>query len=345
MTALPAAATKTNLDQATDDASQARAELADHVDKFNTLRSYLTGLLGTDGTATTARSTLGLGAAALAAVGTSGDALGKLNTANTWSAIQLLANAIALQGKETGGTARNLAQVNGSNQVALGDSGAALLLAASDLAMAELVSVDAAADKLPILDADAGAFKWATPQNLGLGGNVAILETTNIASSTSEVDVEASIGSTFDAYMIVGAGLHVDGQSGIDMRLKVGGTYQTSASYNEAWIRMLSNATSPSYSDASGSTSIRMITAQSGSDSTASASFVLWFTDPTNTAIRKSIGFFGWGVDRNNIAWNQHGAGYWNGSNAALTGVRFFPDSGGANFDDGRITLYGFKHS
>ena len=38
---VPAAATKVNLDQASDDPKQARAELADHIDKFNTLRSHV----------------------------------------------------------------------------------------------------------------------------------------------------------------------------------------------------------------------------------------------------------------------------------------------------------------
>jgi len=59
----PTAATKVNLDQASDDPKQARTELADLVDQFNTLRSHITsymqGLLD-DADAGTARITLGL---------------------------------------------------------------------------------------------------------------------------------------------------------------------------------------------------------------------------------------------------------------------------------------------
>ncbi len=63
MGALPAAATKANLDAATDDPKQARTELADHIDKFNEMRTYLSGLFGTDGAAATARTNLGVDAA------------------------------------------------------------------------------------------------------------------------------------------------------------------------------------------------------------------------------------------------------------------------------------------
>ena len=62
MGALPAAATKANLDTAIKDPKQARSELADHIDKFNEMRTYLSGLFGTDGTPATARTNLGVDA-------------------------------------------------------------------------------------------------------------------------------------------------------------------------------------------------------------------------------------------------------------------------------------------
>ncbi len=58
MTALPGATTKVFLDSADDDPKQARTELVDMLDKFNTMRDYLSGLFGTDGTAATARTNL-----------------------------------------------------------------------------------------------------------------------------------------------------------------------------------------------------------------------------------------------------------------------------------------------
>ena len=60
MTALPGATTKVFLDSADDDPKQARTELVDMLDKFNTMRDYLSGLLGTDGTPATGRTNLGV---------------------------------------------------------------------------------------------------------------------------------------------------------------------------------------------------------------------------------------------------------------------------------------------
>jgi hypothetical protein len=60
MTALPSNTTKVHLDSATDDPSQARAELATGLDATNTIISYLNGLFGSDGIAATAISTLGV---------------------------------------------------------------------------------------------------------------------------------------------------------------------------------------------------------------------------------------------------------------------------------------------
>ncbi len=61
MTALPDQATNDQLDQSTDDPRQARNEIVGLVDKFNGVRSFLSGLLGSDGEAPTARTALGLG--------------------------------------------------------------------------------------------------------------------------------------------------------------------------------------------------------------------------------------------------------------------------------------------
>ena len=60
MTALPDEATKATLDQAADDPKQARSELATLTDKFNTMRSWASGLFGDSGEKTAARSTFGV---------------------------------------------------------------------------------------------------------------------------------------------------------------------------------------------------------------------------------------------------------------------------------------------
>lgn len=58
MATLPVAAVKTNLDSGADNPAAARTDLAAHVDRFNEMRAWATGLFGTDGAIATARSTL-----------------------------------------------------------------------------------------------------------------------------------------------------------------------------------------------------------------------------------------------------------------------------------------------
>lgn len=69
MASLPNAQTKTNFDSPSDDPSAAQAEFASNVDLFNEARQYLADLFGTDGTAATARTGLGLGNTAVLNIG------------------------------------------------------------------------------------------------------------------------------------------------------------------------------------------------------------------------------------------------------------------------------------
>jgi hypothetical protein len=75
-----------------------------------------------DADAAAQRTTLGLGTAALKNTGTSGDAVGLLNTANTWSAAQGLSNNIALNILETGAVARSAVKMNASNVMEWGNA-------------------------------------------------------------------------------------------------------------------------------------------------------------------------------------------------------------------------------
>lgn len=172
MTALPDAVTKVFLDQGTDSAASARSELADHVDKFNVMRSYLTGLLGTDGVPATALAALGAGSAAAEDIGTSGANVPLMSTANLWTLAQTLANNVAWGGRTTGGTTRSLIYMSNSNIVQLGHASHSLNINGNALSNTELTAgqVDTAADFLPIFDAGAGSFKKVKPDNLGVGG-------------------------------------------------------------------------------------------------------------------------------------------------------------------------------
>lgn len=94
----PTAQTKVHFDAATDDPKQARSEFADNVDKFNQLQahvsSYMQGVLD-DADAATARTTLGLGTAAVKDTGASGDAVPLLNASVSFSHAFHLAGVIS----------------------------------------------------------------------------------------------------------------------------------------------------------------------------------------------------------------------------------------------------------
>lgn len=68
------------------------------------------------------RTGLGLGTAALATIGTSGDTVPKNNTANTWSAAQTEANNVAWSVAETGGVVRAALKMDTSNNIEIGNA-------------------------------------------------------------------------------------------------------------------------------------------------------------------------------------------------------------------------------
>ena len=71
MPQLPQTVPSTNVDAPTDQVGLARSDILAAINAINQITGYLTALLGTDGTATTARQTLGLGTAATVSTGTS----------------------------------------------------------------------------------------------------------------------------------------------------------------------------------------------------------------------------------------------------------------------------------
>lgn len=110
MASLPSAASKTHLDSGSDDPAQARSEIATLVDKHNDTRAYLSGLLGTDGVAATAKSTLGLTSPASHDYASQGEAEAGavqnkvMNPLRTAQAIAALASAVNIQNFASSGT-------------------------------------------------------------------------------------------------------------------------------------------------------------------------------------------------------------------------------------------------
>lgn len=79
-------------------------------------------LAGTDGSTLNVGTGGTLGTAALKNTGTSGNTVPLLDGANAWSAAQDLVNNIALNIRESGGTARSAVKMNGSNVMEFGNA-------------------------------------------------------------------------------------------------------------------------------------------------------------------------------------------------------------------------------
>jgi hypothetical protein len=178
---------------------------------------------------------------------------------------------------------------------------------------------------------------WATPS----AGAMTLLSTVT-ASNSATVDIETTFSSTYDTYVILGSGIGSDGSATpyFQVRLKLGGSY-SSASYYAQVLTTRSGSTS-----VANTTNISQIyfTSTSGiaSNSTANLSFVLYINNPSSTSINKNLNWTGSYQAPTGGAAQFSGGGY-NDNTAALTGVRFFQDSG--NIIRGTFRLYGISNS
>lgn len=166
------------------------------------------------------------------------------------------------------------------------------------------------------------------------------LLSTITASASATVDVETTFNSTYRAYLIIGTGIFCSSASSFLCRLKIGGAYITSASYAYHRHDLRPDITSYEASVDSGGSSVPL----TGSMSTArSADFVMTVYFPSDTVSEKLIDWrFAPGRLNNNLSTGA--IGYASNSNTdALTGVRFFFNSG--NVASGEFRLYGIANS
>jgi hypothetical protein len=186
---------------------------------------------------------------------------------------------------------------------------------------------------------------WISGSVPGAGSWVYLSTVT--ASSSATVSIETTFNSTYDMYAIVASGVQcATGGANFECLLKVDGTYQTDGYYGTRQT-MKSNNSSSTYplASISNDSSLRLV---EGVGSTASTMntffFIAYISHPASTTLKKGI--FIDGVQNGN-ATNATGklavGGFYNGSNAALTGVRFQASSG--NVAAGTFRLYGIKNS
>lgn len=184
-----------------------------------------------------------------------------------------------------------------------------------------------------------GALSFATPST---GAMVFLSAVT--ASNSATVDIETTFDSTYDTYVIVGSGIGSNGSQTptFQVRLKLGGSYITTSTYAYQL-----NFTSSNSSVLSGSSASSVIYFSSpvsilDSDSSNNFSFVLYINNPSSTSLIKMLNWTGGYKISGAGAGVLVGTGF-NSSTSALTGVRFYQDSG--NVLRGTFRLYGIKNS
>ena len=181
----------------------------------------------------------------------------------------------------------------------------------------------------------ASAPTWVTPSS----GALVYLSTVT-ASSSATVDVETTFNSTYRAYLIIGTGVLCSSSSPLNCRLKIGGSYITSASYAYSRHDLRTDITSYEASSNTGGSTVPL----TGSLSTSrSADFMMTVYFPSDTVSEKMFDWrFAPGRLNNNVSTGS--VGYASNSNTdALTGVRFYFTTG--DVASGEFRLYGIANS
>ncbi|MDP7367475.1 MAG: hypothetical protein QGH83_09480, partial [Candidatus Pacebacteria bacterium] len=177
-----------------------------------------------------------------------------------------------------------------------------------------------------------GTSSW---QTAGGGGWIELQTVT--ASDSATVDLETSIGSTYDEYMIKVSNMHSANDAPImQIRLKVGGSYQTTGYYSHT---MISDSAAATYEGIDKDDATAMELGYAGNAANENLSLTIYFSAPDSTDNFKHIYYSGGCIDHEGNARCSFGTGYSSSSGSALTGVRCFVESG--NISSGIFTLYG----
>jgi hypothetical protein len=183
----------------------------------------------------------------------------------------------------------------------------------------------------------AGAPTWvAAPTASGL-----TLLSTVTASASATVDMETTFSSTYNAYLIIGAGIVVSNDGGsFSCRLKIGGSYSTT-NYKGHFMQVASGSTT--YAATANVTDSIGIAASLGNVTNEGLNFTMKVYLPSGTTLRNMV--TGEVVYTRDSADVLQGGAFLGGNTVvgAVTGVRFFPSSG--NITSGVFRLYGFANS
>lgn len=176
----------------------------------------------------------------------------------------------------------------------------------------------------------AGAPSWVTPS----AGALTFLASVNVSGSSTG-DFTSQISSSYDMYLLTVAGLSLNGGSYVGIRFFVGGSIDTSGTYQAAGT----------YYDASGTVVARggqnqsLIQMSNAANNNLSGSIYIF--KGATSALRPTVNFqIGGG---STIAVGMQMSGSLN-SNVLISGIRIL-NFGGGTFDSGTLRLYGISNS
>lgn len=192
-----------------------------------------------------------------------------------------------------------------------------------------------------LTSAGSGAPTWAAA-----GGGSWIYLSTVTASAASTVDVETTFNSTYDMYALIFSGFYFDsgGASTIRFRLKINGSYQTSADYGFAAFTAESTTTGRAGSSGTATSIGTGFGYNYGGNSSNYASGTIYIQKPELTSTYKNIwGDIG-GQSSTSFVRDIFTGGYMSNTSSTLTGIRFIPANGSSTMT-GTFRLYGIKNS
>jgi len=177
---------------------------------------------------------------------------------------------------------------------------------------------------------------WTTPSAGAL-----ILLSTVTASSASTVDIESTFNSTYSTYLLTASDITVSTQTGVNMLMKLGGTYITGSADYQQVINTISSNGGAYATSSSASADNLTIAGSLGSAADRSMNLELFIHNPSSTSRRKLMnllcswsGGLGALIKADGVMSNSR--------TTALTGLRFYPDAGTIS---GTFRLYGLANS
>jgi len=198
------------------------------------------------------------------------------------------------------------------------------------------------ADTDEFLLSDAGTLKRVDYSYIKGGGKHTLLSTTTISSAVSEVDIESNIDSTYSLYVFKFSKMKCATDDAYMLgRVKVGGSYQTA---NYQYVNTDTRTNGSDFDNGSlhtTSANYFLIQNSNGQGNAADESFehTIWLANPADTAIHKFVWGLGQGFRSEHAACQHRFFGCYDGGTGAITGMRFYMNSG--NISSGTIQLYG----